>query len=116
MRTRCGWFFVLLLSYRLINWREIFKPITKRGNRNHVITFDSDLKTVFLLLLFIQYPSSVRSLGNISCSLKRRPGNVCISAVRFEKDLFSCRYRVIREQIKTFVCRLVTQSIPWTVR
>ena len=27
------------------NWRESFKPITKRSNRNHVITFDSHLKT-----------------------------------------------------------------------
>ena len=29
----------------LKNWRECFKPITKRSNRNHVITFDSHLKT-----------------------------------------------------------------------
>ena len=27
------------------NWRESFKPITKRRNRNHEITFDSHLKT-----------------------------------------------------------------------
>lgn len=27
------------------NWREYFKPITKRGNRNHITTFDSHLKT-----------------------------------------------------------------------
>ena len=26
------------------NWRESFKAITKRNNRNHVITFDSHLK------------------------------------------------------------------------
>ena len=26
------------------NWRESFKPITKRSNRNHVIAFDSYLK------------------------------------------------------------------------
>ena len=32
-------------SYWLKNWREPFKPITKRSNRNHVITFDSHLKT-----------------------------------------------------------------------
>ena len=32
-------------SHWLKNWREFFKPITKRGNRNHVITFDSHLKT-----------------------------------------------------------------------
>ena len=29
----------------LKNWRESFKPIIKRSNRNHVITFDSHLKT-----------------------------------------------------------------------
>ena len=33
-------------SHWLKNWRESFKPITKRSNRNHVITFDSHLKTV----------------------------------------------------------------------
>ena len=32
----------------LKNWREIFKPITKRINRNHVITFDSHLKTALI--------------------------------------------------------------------
>ena len=29
----------------LKNWRESFKSITKRSNRNHVITFDSHLKS-----------------------------------------------------------------------
>ena len=28
-------------SHWLNNWRESFKPITKRSNRNHGITFDS---------------------------------------------------------------------------
>ena len=32
-------------SHWLKNWRESFKPITKCTNRNHVITFDSHLKT-----------------------------------------------------------------------
>ena len=32
----------------LKNWRESFKPITKRSNRNHVITFDSHLKTAII--------------------------------------------------------------------
>ena len=32
-------------SHWLKNWRESFKPITKRSNRNPVITFDSHLKT-----------------------------------------------------------------------
>ena len=31
-------------SHWLKNWRESFKAITKRSNRNHVITFDSHLK------------------------------------------------------------------------
>ena len=37
-------------SHWLKNWRECFKPITKRSNRNHVITFDSHLKTTLTLL------------------------------------------------------------------
>ena len=32
-------------SHWLENWRESFKPITKRSNRSNVITFDSHLKT-----------------------------------------------------------------------
>ena len=32
-------------SHWLKNWRESFKPITKHSNRNHVITFDSHLKS-----------------------------------------------------------------------
>ena len=35
--------------YWLKNWRESFKPITKRSNRNHAITFDSLLKTALKL-------------------------------------------------------------------
>ena len=40
-RAWCDWF----ASHWLKNWRDSFKPITKRSNRNHVITFDSHLKT-----------------------------------------------------------------------
>ena len=32
-------------SHWLKIWRESLKPITKHSNRNHVITFDSHLKT-----------------------------------------------------------------------
>ena len=32
-------------SHWLKNWRESFKPITTRNNRNHVIAFDGHLKT-----------------------------------------------------------------------
>ena len=37
-------------SHWLKNWRESFKPITKRSNRNHVITFDSHLKTALSIV------------------------------------------------------------------
>ena len=37
-----------LPSHWLKNWRESFKPITKRSNRNHVITLDRHLKTALL--------------------------------------------------------------------
>ena len=32
-------------SHWLKNWRESFKPITNRSNRNHVITFDCHFRT-----------------------------------------------------------------------
>ena len=35
-------------SHWLKNWRESFELITKRSNRNHVITFDSHLKTALV--------------------------------------------------------------------
>ena len=38
-------------SQRLKNWRESFKPNTKRSNRNHVITFDSHLKTALTAII-----------------------------------------------------------------
>ena len=37
-------------SHWLKNWCESSKPITKRSNPNHVITFDSHLKTAHLVL------------------------------------------------------------------
>ena len=40
-------------SHWLKNWRESLKPITKRSNRNHVITFDSHLKTALLWMVVL---------------------------------------------------------------
>ena len=34
-------------SHWLKNWRESFKPVTKRSNRNLLITFGSHLKTPY---------------------------------------------------------------------
>ena len=45
-------------SHWLKNWRESFKPITKRSNRNYIITFDSHLKTaLYLLSVLLLYAS-----------------------------------------------------------
>ena len=41
-------------SHWLKNWLESFKPITKRSNRNYIITFDSHLKTA-LVLPYMRY-------------------------------------------------------------
>ena len=35
-------------SHWLKNWCESFKPIIKRSNRNHVITFETHLKTALV--------------------------------------------------------------------
>ena len=51
-------------SHWLKNWRESFEPITKRSNRNHVITFDGHLKTALsseltnqlIIILFTHSP------------------------------------------------------------
>ena len=38
-------------SHWLKNWRKSFKPISKHCNRNHVITFDSHLKTALTAII-----------------------------------------------------------------
>ena len=40
-------------SHWLKNWRESFKAIIKRSNHNHVITFDSHLKTAVIKMYYI---------------------------------------------------------------
>ena len=56
-------------SHWLKNWRESFKPITKRSNRNHVITFDSHLKTALnyhmITLLLEAMPFVLKPTGMI---------------------------------------------------
>ena len=49
------------VSHWLKNWRESFKPITKRSNRNHGITFDSHLKTALLECFLIQSQIQAKS-------------------------------------------------------
>ena len=39
---------ICFAAHWLKNWREAFKPITERSNRNRVITYDSHLKTALI--------------------------------------------------------------------
>ena len=50
-------------SHWLKNWRESFKPSTRRSNRNHVITFDSHLKTALTVFNI--------DVVALNCKLKR---------------------------------------------
>ena len=52
-------------SHWLKKWRESFKSITKRSNRNHVITFDSHLKTALLTLVFVSDFSGIHFLRRV---------------------------------------------------
>ena len=56
-------------SHWLKNWCESFKPITKRSNRNHVINFDSHLKTALYIkyILYIIHEIHVLELGIEIC-------------------------------------------------
>ena len=61
-------------SHWLKNWRESFKPITKRRNRNHVITFDSHLKTALFCkcVCFLSLsPSDFRLVGSVFAKTDR---------------------------------------------
>ena len=72
-------------SHWLKNWRESFKPITKRSNRNYIITFDSHLKTALIfnhnreVWLTYQPHVSVRHLTAIAAIgfCKRNPSRTC---------------------------------------
>ena len=45
-------------SHWLKNWRDSFKSITKRSNRNRVITFDSHLKTALVVCFGFEYQAN----------------------------------------------------------
>ena len=66
-------------SHWLKNWRESFKPITKRSNRNHEITFDRHLKTA----LFAIFSESREGKKQCEFRLSRRISNItCWAAIK----------------------------------
>ena len=83
-------------SHWLKNWRGSFKPITKRNNRNYLITFDSLLKTALTLLWF--------------CQVKRD------CAEEFESNnlpLIDCSWIYPDESHPNGLCKLSKFPAPW---
>ena len=54
-------------SHWLKNWLESFKPIIKRSNCNHVLTYDSHLKTALNRIINLYYMANP-VLGKSLCS------------------------------------------------
>ena len=75
-------------SHWLKNWRESFKPITKLSNRNHVITFDSHLKTALLINKF-QLGKVTRSviIKSTAGELHKQQSHLNAAQVVFEQDV-----------------------------
>ena len=59
-------------SHWLKNWRESIKPITKRSNLNHAITFDSHLKSalIVIILLMVMMMMMVVTVAITLCNSK----------------------------------------------
>ena len=51
--------------HRLKNWSESFKPITRRSNRNDVVTYDSHLKTALNVQISVLVAVAIMSLRKI---------------------------------------------------
>ena len=68
-----------LASHWLKNWRESFKPITKCSNHNHVITFDSHLKTALFVLGTVVFEVRQLSLIGLEEEPTLDPGFKCHS-------------------------------------
>ena len=56
----------------LKNWRDSFKPITKCSNRNHVITFDSHLKTALIYTPLLVIASVSTSIDFILTAIQSK--------------------------------------------
>ena len=81
-------------SHWLKNWCESFKPITKRSNRNHVITFDSHLKTAL-----IDWNNKLVSCAldeGFFCLINRAKRQICfcscVDHVTTWQQIFICSY------------------------
>ena len=85
-----------LASHWLKNWRESFKPITKRSNRNHGITFDSHLKTALLVTHWFQF-SQNRMACLVICD--RKSDHYCAGSLGIVLD--ACAGTVFKISLMT---------------
>ena len=111
-------------SHWLKNWRESFKPITKRSNRNHVITFDSHLKTALMAakhqpITADEYVNHAND-GTWSNPTRPPPGETTrtlalinkysfarFSSYRHRQLIFFVTYRTDRYIFLIFICHLI---------
>ena len=75
-------------SHWLKNWRESSKPITKRSNPNHVISFDSHLKTALSAVL-------THKLGPLIFH--------CINPLASSSHAFRCKQKKLCLQVRAQV-------------
>ena len=90
---------LLLIVWK--NWREIFKPITKSSNRNHVITFDSHLKTALsliynnchsLIIIILIITDIIRILTTVRWSNSTYAFSCCLSCLTSLEILVVCSF------------------------
>ena len=98
---------VLFLAYGLKNCDEIFKPISSRGNRNHVITFDSYLKTTLSVNLYLLDMNwGVNVLSSKSVSPRLRGEAFLTNPSQFKALALTTKHQLKRNNLK----RLIEQS------
>ena len=95
-------------SHWLINWREIFQPITKRSNRNHVITFDSHLKTalcsrkrIALSFLFLSFLCLSLPQGEIRYGRTKRHTDGCTQLLHTGQIIIAVIIIIIHTYIRS---------------
>ena len=95
----------------LKNWGESFKPITKRSNRNHVITFDSHLKTALYCTM-----SAIRGIHLDIRILERISFKSLVSSINCVQLSIFWTYILERISFQSLVSSIncVQLSIFWT--
>ena len=97
-------------SHWLKNWRDSFKPITKRSNRNHVITFDSHLKTALLISPISYMLAGKDTLTKVSSDSERK----CKNRQKRKKDWGDKKQLTVSSFNVNYVNEIVREK-PWKI-